>query len=153
MVGSQHKGLRKYFHVVEVFVWTSENLSQTHQSAAHKLVRQVRALWDIIRPHSLKYCEGQFEALSCTTAFISNGKHVIFVFKTGNEGLTFSDFIRWDDKELYLVFLGFTMFAADCALTQYKSARDYDVNILEKILTDIWIPAESSDESSDLPED
>ena len=96
---------------------------------------------------------GELKANNCRLGFISNGTHVIFAFRTAEQELTFSDFIRWDDTELYLVFLGFTMFAADCCLIQPKDSQTREAVVLAKIIDDICIPEECGPICGDLPEE
>lgn len=87
--------------------------------------------------HTIRQMWGELHHHQSRLTFFANGEDFIFAFKTGDNELTFSDFIHWDNPELYLVFMGFTMFASDAALTQSVNDPNYDLNILNKIKEDL----------------
>ncbi|KAI0060766.1 hypothetical protein BV25DRAFT_1917584 [Artomyces pyxidatus] len=78
----------------------------------------------------IKQIWGEFNAYQTRLAAFVNGEHIAFVIRTRRNELTFSDFVAWEDREVYTAFLGFSMVAADAVLSgppHHYNARLRDI--------------------------
>lgn len=80
---------------------------------------------------------GEFNAYQTRFGVFVNGEHVAFVIRTRRDELTFSDFLSWEDREVYMAFLGFSMAAVDAVLG--GPARHYS-NRVRNIINRICPP-------------
>ncbi|KAI0060222.1 hypothetical protein BV25DRAFT_968898 [Artomyces pyxidatus] len=82
----------------------------------------------------VKQIWGELNAYQSRFGAFVNGRHIAFVLRTRRNELTFSDFIEWEDREVYTAFLGFSMAAIDVVLSgpsaQYAERLRDIINLL-----------------------
>ncbi|KAI0060200.1 hypothetical protein BV25DRAFT_967408 [Artomyces pyxidatus] len=114
--------LRDYPALLEIKTWWS--VSRSDLDEIFETISSVggKFIWGDLMADSaalslIKQMWGEFNAYQTRLGIFVNGRHIAFVIRTCRNELTFSEFLDWEDREVYTAFLGFSMLAIDAVLS------------------------------------